>query len=124
VSKVGVVLTKDNLFKPNWKGNKMCAESIQHLFLECHFAKFIWRAIQFTFNIEIPTSVVHMFNGWANSAGPQLRKFLLIGASALCWAMWTIRNNIVFDNSPLTTYMQVFCRGTALDTALGATAKA
>jgi hypothetical protein len=51
-------------------------------------------------------SVVHLFNGWVNSAGPQLRKFLLIGASALWWAMWTSKNDIVF-NSPLKTDMQI-----------------
>jgi hypothetical protein len=86
-------------------------EFIQHLFFEYHFAKFIWGAVEFTFNIEIPISVVHLFNGWANSAGPQLQKFLFIGASALCWGMWTSRNNIVFDNSPSKTYMQVLYRG-------------
>jgi hypothetical protein len=26
------------------------SESIQHLFFYCHFARFIWRAVQVTFN--------------------------------------------------------------------------
>jgi hypothetical protein len=55
---------------------------------------------------------VHLFNGWANSAGPQLQKFLLIGASALCWAMWISRHYIVFDNSSSKIYMHVLYRGT------------
>jgi hypothetical protein len=80
VSKAGVVLTKDNLYKCNWKGNKLCVlcsnpESIQHLFFECHFAKFLWRTVQVTFNIDIPISMTHMFNKWANSVGSRLRKF-------------------------------------------------
>jgi hypothetical protein len=40
--------------------------------------------VQFTFNIYIPTSVEHMFNGWAHRVGSQLKNILLIGALALC----------------------------------------
>jgi hypothetical protein len=52
--KCGVVLTKDNLCKHNWQGNKMCVfcahpESFQQLFVYCHFAKFLWRVVQFFF---------------------------------------------------------------------------
>jgi hypothetical protein len=80
--KRGVVLTKDNLITHNWKGCKLCAfcikpESIQHIFLDCHLAKFLWRVVPVTFNIDFATSVEHMFNGWANSVGFQLKKFLL-----------------------------------------------
>ncbi|WVZ95347.1 hypothetical protein U9M48_041127, partial [Paspalum notatum var. saurae] len=40
----GVVLTKDNLAKRQWKGNLKCSfcnanETIQHLFFECHVAR-------------------------------------------------------------------------------------
>jgi hypothetical protein len=46
----GIVLTKDNLAKKNWKGNQKCVgcnlnETIQHLFIDCPFAKMIWRFI-------------------------------------------------------------------------------
>jgi hypothetical protein len=115
--KRGVVLTKDNLIRRNWKGSKTCAfcshpETIQHLFFDCHVAKFIWRAVQTAFNIDIPISVMHLFNDWANGMGPHMRKGLLTGAAALCWAMWTSRNDIVFDNAPTKTCMQVLYRGT------------
>jgi hypothetical protein len=45
----------------------MCAfcshqEMIQHLFFDCHFAKFLWRVVQCTFNIDTPTFVEHLFN--------------------------------------------------------------
>ncbi|WVZ49016.1 LOW QUALITY PROTEIN: hypothetical protein U9M48_000398 [Paspalum notatum var. saurae] len=48
--KRGVILTKDNLAKRNWKGSKACEfcsrpETIQHLFFECHYAKFLWRSV-------------------------------------------------------------------------------
>ena len=45
-----VVLTKDNLSRKNWKGSQKCIgcnldESIQHLFLDCHYARMIWRMV-------------------------------------------------------------------------------
>jgi hypothetical protein len=89
-----------------------CHETIQHLFFDCHFARFLWRAVQVTFNIVTPTFVVNLFNGWANGVGKQFKKLVLVGAAALCWALWTSRNNVVFDNSPFKTYMQVLYRGT------------
>jgi hypothetical protein len=41
-----------------------------------------------------------------------MRKLLLIGAAALIWAIWTSRHDIVFDNHPTKTNMQVLYRGT------------
>jgi hypothetical protein len=32
-------------------------EMIQHLFFDYHFAKFLWRTIQVTFNIDVPLSM-------------------------------------------------------------------
>ena len=42
----GVIFTKDNLARRNWNGNKQCCfcsgdETIQHLFIDCHVAKFL-----------------------------------------------------------------------------------
>jgi hypothetical protein len=115
--KCRVVLTKDNLARRNWQGNKMCAfcshqEMIQHLFFDCHFMKFLWRVVQCTFNIDTLTSVEHLLNDWAFSVGVRLKKFMLVGASALCWALWTCRNDIVFDKVPMKTYIQVIYSGT------------
>jgi hypothetical protein len=62
-------------------------EMIQHLFFECNFAKFIWTSVQIIFNIHVPTSVMHLFNDWANNMDLSMRKFLLTSAAALCWGM-------------------------------------
>jgi hypothetical protein len=115
--KQGVVLTKDNLIRRNWNGNKQCVfcsqhESIQHLFFDCHFAKFLWRAVQVTFNIDVPISIAHVCNGWATGLGNQFRNLVPVGATTLVWALWISRNDIVFDNSLNKTYMQDLYRGT------------
>nr|ABF97776.1 hypothetical protein LOC_Os03g43464 [Oryza sativa Japonica Group] len=33
---------------------------------------------------------------------------ILVGASAICWALWLSRNGIVFDKSSSTSYMQFY----------------
>jgi hypothetical protein len=43
--------------------------------------------------------------------GRNMRKLLLIGAAVLIWAIWTSKNDIIFDNIPIT-YMQVLYHGT------------
>jgi hypothetical protein len=58
----GVVLTKDNLTRKNWNGSLRCCfcikdETIQHLFLECHYAKFLWRALQIFFGLYPPHNI-------------------------------------------------------------------
>jgi hypothetical protein len=65
----------------------------------------LWRAVQVTFNIVIPTSVVHLFIGWATGLGKQFKNLVLVGAVALCWVLWISRNNVVFDNSSSKIYI-------------------
>jgi hypothetical protein len=65
----GVVLTKDNLTRRNWYGGLKCCfcmknETIQHLFVECHYARFLWRALQFSSGLYTPLSISHMFENW------------------------------------------------------------
>jgi hypothetical protein len=72
----------------------------------------MWIAAYIAFNIPKPYSILHLFNGWATTGGLKNRKLCFIGAAALICVLWTSRNNLVFDNSPTKTYMQVLFRGT------------
>jgi hypothetical protein len=66
--------------------------------------------VQVSLNIGTPTSVVHLFSDWVNGVGNRFKKILLMGVAALCWALWTSQNNMMFDNSPAKTYMQILFR--------------
>ena len=115
--KKGVVLTKDNLGHRNCHGNKKCEfcscnETIQHLFFECHYARFIWRVVQFTFGLEVPVSMDHMFGVWLIGFSKKNKSLIMAGVVALCWAIWLSRNDLVFEKCSLKTYMQVLYRGT------------
>ena len=113
----GIVLTKDNLAKRNWNGSKFCCfcmknETIQHLFFDCHFAKFVWRALQYSFGFLPPSSVSHLYGNWLGGLHSKLKRIVFVGASAVCWAIWLSRNDMVFDKTPSKSYMQVLFRAT------------
>jgi hypothetical protein len=86
-------------------------ESIQHLFFDCPYTRFVWRVIQVSFNITPPLDIQHMFTRWLQGVDKKLRYKILVGSCTLCWAMWLSRNDVVFDNVRVFNPMQViFCR--------------
>jgi hypothetical protein len=64
--KNGVILTKDNLAKSQWKGCIDCCfcseyETIQHLFFYCPMARLMWCIISCSFSITKPASMDDLF---------------------------------------------------------------
>ncbi|KAI4964718.1 hypothetical protein ZWY2020_059775 [Hordeum vulgare] len=115
----GVILTKDNLVKRNWKGSPRCSfcpkvESIQHLFLDCPLAKHVWRSIHIAFNICPPVNLNSLFGTWLQGIDVQLAKSIRVGACALLWALWNSRNDLVFNRTRDIQFLQVIYRITAL----------
>ena len=113
----GVTLTKDNLAKRQWNGSTKCCfcnmdETIQHLFFDCHFAKFIWRVVFISSGINPPSSISYLFGNWLVGINRKLMYLLLVGASALCLAIWLSRNDVVFDKVRVSSAMQVIFKGT------------
>jgi hypothetical protein len=106
----GVTLTKDNLARQNWEGSKHCCfftnnESIQHLFYNCYYVRFLCGLLFITFGITPPQNSEHMFGVWTNIMGGKLRRQLLACASAFYWAIWLSRNDVVFDKSPIKSFL-------------------
>ena len=113
----GVLLIKDNLARRNWIGSKVCSfcnweETIQHLFFDCAYARFFWRAIHLVFGLAPPKDVDDLFNHWLKQGGRKPNLYLLTGISAMCWVIWLSRNDIVFNKCQPKTFLQVSFRGT------------
>jgi len=112
----GVVLTKDNLAKKNWKGSQKCIccngnETIQHLFLDCPLTKMIWRIIFFATSLTQPRSISHMFGSWLTNQNKRIRNLIWVGVAAMFWAIWRCRNDVVFNQMKSNSIMQVIFRG-------------
>ena len=108
----GVILTKDNLAKRNWKGSKTCCfchkdETIQHLFFQCRLSRLVWSVIHLASNLKPPRNVGHMFGSWLSCVPKEMRNLLLMGATALCWSIWLSRNGVIFDNKMVSSPLQV-----------------
>ena len=106
-----VLLTKDNLAKHNWHWCQKCCfcdslETIEHLFVSCPFAKILWRMIFFAFNITPLTNIANKFSSWLNGVGKTTKAKIRVGVTALCWSIWTTRNNIIFNKAG-TNFLQV-----------------
>ena len=64
------------------------------------------------FGIQPPSNVTNMLGSWLRSFSVKLRKQLLVGAVALCWAIWLCRNDAIFCRSTPNLYLQVIFGGT------------
>jgi hypothetical protein len=109
----GVILTKDNLAKKNWKGSQKCVccylnETIQHLFIDCPLAKMIWRFIFYATNLSRPRSINHMFGNWLNNQNKDFKQLIRVGVATICWAIWKCRNDIVFKSRSLIRFCRLF----------------
>ena len=107
-----VILTKDNLAKRKWEGNKKCCfcdqdETIQHLFITCPLAKMVWRIVHMAFNIYPPTSITNLFGNWLRGVTKKLKVQIRVGVCALLSAIWNVRNNYIFNRAQSYSFMQV-----------------
>jgi hypothetical protein len=62
----------------------------------------------FFFGLSILRSVKHVFGSCLLGVTSKIKKNMIFtGVAALCWAIWTSRNDLVFDKTPMVTYLQV-----------------
>jgi hypothetical protein len=107
----GIILTKDNLVRKNWKGSQKCCfyntnEIIKHLLFDCHHAKQIWMIVYLATGLTPPNSVSYMFRNWLHFLDDKMKKITMAGVAALCWAIWRCRNDIIFNNTKYSSFMQ------------------
>jgi hypothetical protein len=69
--------------------------------------RYLWGLIHMVSGIRTSRNKNHMFGSWLIGKGTKVKRFLLAGASALVWAIWLSRNEVVFDKAPQKSFMQV-----------------
>jgi hypothetical protein len=108
------ILTKDNLIKRNWQGDRRCYfcnsdENIDHLFFDCHLARYIWSLISYVVGADCrPTSFLQFWI-WVNKFITNNKVIHFAGLSAICWAIWKVRNKVYFDKKPVLSPTEIVC---------------
>jgi hypothetical protein len=112
----GVILTKDNLLKIHWRGDHRCCfltiTKIQHLFFDCHVARYVWRIFTMAFGLRPPKDIADFCGVWLNQVDQRIRSQICVGISASFWSIWLCRNDVTFDGKILYSYLQVIFRAT------------
>jgi hypothetical protein len=88
-----VILSKDNLVKQKWKGNKSCAfcsenESVQHLFFECSMAKYVWSILAHSLGSACRPNSIEQYWTWVQKILPQAPSMHSVGLAAVIWVIW------------------------------------
>ena len=47
-----------------------------------------------------------MLGNWLSNFDDNEKRVILVGAAALCWAIWRCRNDITFNNTKYSSFMQ------------------
>jgi hypothetical protein len=109
-------LTKHNLLKRHWRGDHRCCfcdnnKTIQHLFFDCHVARFAWRIFTMAFGLRPPKDIADLCGVWLNQVDQRIRSQICVGISAFFWSIWC-RNDVTFDGKRLYSYLQVIFMAT------------
>jgi hypothetical protein len=113
----GVILTKDNLVKRNWRGSTQCVfchqdKTIKHLLFRYRFARSIWSLIQVALNLYPPTSVANIFGNWLHGIDLRFQTLIRVGALAVIWSLWLCRNDKVLNDKNCSLLQVVYrCTG-------------
>jgi hypothetical protein len=60
-----------------------------------------------TFNIPPQTNATNMFGNWLNGVAKKDKGHIRVGVCALLWAIWTVRNDVIFNRKSFPSFLQV-----------------
>lgn len=68
--------------------------------------RLIWNLIRWALDLRsIPVDLTDCFGRWIKSFPKEDKKLTLVGTSALLWAIWKCRNDIIFDRKKMNDPM-------------------
>ena len=68
--------------------------------------------IHVAFNVSPPDSINMLYGTWLNGTESSTAGHIRMGVCALLWAIWNIRNDYIFNNAKLHSFMQVISLAT------------
>lgn len=93
----------EQLVKRNWPGDEFCKmcgqiETSQHIFFECFLAHYCWWTYRDALGWTLTPMNFQQFLTFSRGRGenPNLKMIFLL--ACICWSIWLIRNDYVFNN--------------------------
>jgi hypothetical protein len=113
-----VILTKDNLIKRKWLGDKSCRfytldENSNHLFFDCSLARYVWSLVAMVVGANCRPSNLNQFWVWCEKFFPANRNLHTVGLAAICWALWQARNLVCFEKKKIRSPTEIICRASS-----------
>jgi hypothetical protein len=84
------------------------SESIEHLFFDCYMARYIWSLIAHAMGANCRPCSFEQFWIWVDRYISS-NKRIHLGLSAICWAIWKIRNAIHFEKKQVKSPTEIIC---------------
>ena len=98
------ILTRDILIKRGGNCAKNCLfcgqdESIDHLFLHCPLARYVWNVVNVATGMKCQfTNVQQCLIEWLGGFDKKTKKKVTVGVAAVFWGLWKTRNLACFEN--------------------------
>ena len=84
-------------------------ETIDHLFFLCVSSKYTWSLVASVLGASHRPISFGQFWQWASVLLPNRKHFHIIGLAAICWALWTTRNDSCFEKKAIRSPTEVVC---------------
>ena len=98
----------EQLVRRNWPGVEHCKlcgqiETTQHIFFECYIANYCWWTYHVAlFWTQTPINL-HQFLNLRSGRWDVPKSRMIFLFACICWSLWLIRNDYVFNNKIITS---------------------
>lgn len=102
------------MIKCKWLGDPLCCfcsdnENIHHLFFRCSAAKYVWSIVSRCLGDEDRLEYFSQYFWWIPNFLPHSRNLKIVGLTALCCAIWKLRNITRLDNKLVRSPIEFIC---------------
>ncbi|CAH9125757.1 unnamed protein product, partial [Cuscuta epithymum] len=82
-------------------------DTIDHYFMQCHTSSRVWLHFGniLNFQINLSSSLIPFLHLWYNDYKGSVRELSFIIPNLICWQLWKIRNNLLYDDNT-TSYVE------------------
>jgi hypothetical protein len=116
---MNAILAKENLIRRKWQGDKRCSfcnedENMIHLLFDCYLTRYIWSRIAWVIGANCRPTNLAQYWEWSTKFLPTNRKIHMVRLSAVCWALWKMRNAVCFERKRVRSPTKIICLASSM----------